>query len=163
MSPIFYRFWYIWIHYSYPFDWKTPVGYLISSCIQTATAFHSVAMFICTLSFTVGYCLFAFDFVFDIDESLRMLNYYLVAAKDRELSKEEKLNVKHRLIGIMTFHSDAKELSDTGFYWFFVVIYDKFLFTSIQTYNPILAHQQRHHICVSSFYVDVILLFIPAN
>lgn len=69
------------------------------------------ALLITTLILIVGFCMFAVEFVHDIEENLKQLDDYLLNSNKRELTKKERVNVKNRLINVMTFHSEAKELS----------------------------------------------------
>ena len=96
----------------YPFNWTTPTGYLACSSIQIISVIPAAILYTSIMISTLGFCLFAIDFVNDIEENLRQLNYFLITSEDQELIGKERLNAKKRLTDIMIFHSEAKELSD---------------------------------------------------
>ena len=96
----------------YPFNWTTPTGYLAGYSIQIMTVVPSCILYVSILMSTLGFCWFTIDFVNDIEENLRQLNYFLITSEDQELIGKERLNAKKRLTDIMIFHSEAKELSD---------------------------------------------------
>lgn len=94
---------------SFPFDWKTPAGYLASIAIQSVNVFLSTEMFFITLIITIGLCLLVTDFVLDLEQDIYRLNADLIGRKDKIFSAAERIEIKKKLIGIVQFHSEAKE------------------------------------------------------
>lgn len=88
----------------YPFDWKTPGGYMFCLCIQTGGVLIFIKILLCTLILSIGFCMIMIEFVSDIEANLRHLN--------RKIVSKKKIDVKNKLFDIIEFHSEAIELSD---------------------------------------------------
>lgn len=101
----------VYIHaiWRYPFDWRTPNGYVLCMFIQSVEASVIVLCIAATLPLIVGVCMFAGDFVLDIEHNLHELNEQFVGAKGRPMSFQEIVRTKEKLIDNIQFHSDARE------------------------------------------------------
>lgn len=104
----------------FPFDWQTPIGFMICFVTQSATVFCATSLFVLTLALVMGICNFGASFVSDIKENLRSFNDEITLSTVRRLSAQEWMELNTKLNGIMQFHADAKELSfyTTYQHWF---------------------------------------------
>ncbi|XP_055306350.1 odorant receptor 94a-like [Sitodiplosis mosellana] len=85
-----------------PFDWRTPIGYLIAYLGQFGTFFGILTLCCPAVCLYVGFCWLSMSFVRDIEQELSQLN---------ESNNKESLSHFHqRLKKIIQFHTDAKEL-----------------------------------------------------
>lgn len=92
----------------FPFDCNTPVGYLGCITSQAATVFVGGELFVCTLTLTVGFCLFVTDFILDLEENLRQLNEIISTTSNDALNIEDHLEAREKFFGIIQFHAEAK-------------------------------------------------------
>lgn len=63
------------------------------------------------LILTAGFCIFAMDFIVDIEKVLRNFNEDLIELRSHNWSISEQVNVTRKLIDCIRFHSEAKQLS----------------------------------------------------
>lgn len=79
--------------------------------IQTATAICGVFCTTCVVTFIVVFCSFISYFVSDIEQHLKELNQMLNAIENRTMTARKRIDLYNKLIGIIRFHSEARELS----------------------------------------------------
>lgn len=59
---------------------------------------------------SMGYCVFAADFILDIEENVRKLNQRLIDAAETRVSRfQDTYDIKRKLIENIQFHSQARE------------------------------------------------------
>lgn len=92
----------------YPFDWKTPVGYIGCILIQALSFLCAAEAFIAVLVFIIGFCYFMTDFANDFRQNFLELNEYLMKANDNLIAIDSN-EIMKRLTDLIQFHSDAKE------------------------------------------------------
>lgn len=93
----------------FPFDWKTPSGYLASVFIQSSCTFFSSELYLITLIIIIGLCSFVTDFVSDLEQDLRDLNSDLIGIKNGIFPTADRIKIKTKLIDVIKFHSEAIE------------------------------------------------------
>lgn len=116
----------------YPFDWRTPYGYLGCISFQAVSVSYPITESVILLSTTVVCCLFLNAFSTDIEINLRELNELAIEAETYGLTMRRKIQMKKKLIDIMQFHSQAKELSDSiqnPFHFRIIIIITEFYFS----------------------------------
>lgn len=95
------------LHYSVPFDWKTPEGYFVISCIQIGGLYVGTAIWAIGLCFFASFCKISTAFADDIKESL-----YDLGSKIKSLQKRKKIMtkcmLKRKLCDIMQFQTESK-------------------------------------------------------
>lgn len=87
-----------------PFNWKTPIGYLIALSAEYASVHSALFGFTPVTSFFVGSAFLTTCFVRDIENELPQLNVIARSTRSRKKMME-------RFCYIVRFHSDAKQLS----------------------------------------------------
>lgn len=95
----------------YPFSHKNLLGYLASIVIQTPTLYAATEIFIIALTLSTGFCWFVTTFVSDLEENLRELNAEIIAMEHMNGHNMRRTKIKEKIVGIIQFHSEAKELS----------------------------------------------------
>lgn len=103
----------------YPFDWHTPVGFLVCAVSQASTVFARGQIIICSLSLVAGFSLFMSEFVSDLEQVLRNIDQELSTPKEGYSSKHE---IRSKFYGFIQFDSEAKQLSQNISNIFFLVI-----------------------------------------
>lgn len=71
----------------------------------------ATALFVYTLTLTIGFCHFGVAFILDIEESLRCLNDELIFSLNQKFSVRKSNDIKRNFAEIIQFHADAKGLS----------------------------------------------------
>lgn len=94
----------------YPFYWKTLSGYLLCVFIQAATLLAASQILLVVLCLISGFCIFCSELVSDLQENLRQLNEHLVKSTTSHFPVDEQNEMRSKLIDIIQFHSEAKEL-----------------------------------------------------
>lgn len=89
----------------YPFDWKTPVGYVTCVLIQIITFYAVTSIFVIVLILIIGFCMFLTNFGNDLEENVFEMN----KMTRQSSSAIEETKIKKRFIDIIQFHSDARE------------------------------------------------------
>lgn len=84
----------------YPFNWKTPFGYIICALIQTITQFVAGGIFVAILIMVVGFCSLVKAFILDIEENLIQLNEGVVECK-------QQVKMMKKLFDVIEFHSES--------------------------------------------------------
>lgn len=97
----------------YPFDWHTPIGFLVCAGSQASTVFARGQIIICSLSLVAGFSLFMSEFVSDLEEILRDINKELSAAKNQRSSEH---TIRNKFYGFIQFDSQTKQLSQKLFF-----------------------------------------------
>lgn len=93
----------------YPFDWKTPVGYVACLVIQIPSIFILVEVYVDILALFVGFCTFMTDFANDLSENLRKMNEDFNRVINGNSTIIERTDIKSNFMDIIQFHSDARE------------------------------------------------------
>lgn len=93
---------------SYPFDWRTSIGYLAAFSSQ-AFSFMCIRDFIlCVIILLIGFYFCVDVFVSDIEVSLLAFNK-LISTKP--MMRKQKLKLKEALQNVIQFHADVLLLS----------------------------------------------------
>lgn len=103
-----YKIWWFPI-FRYPFDWRTPYGFLACAFIQSISSIASVQASTCELILACGICLFIGTFVSDIKQRVHELNTGLKNVKNGQLTGLERMEKTKLLKDIIRFHSEAIE------------------------------------------------------
>lgn len=90
-----------------PFNWKTPFGYLMCTCLETVSMFSSAVLFVTILTLTIGFCILADAFVSDLEENLRELQEDLLITE--KMRTKNEIAIKKKVIDFIQFHSEARE------------------------------------------------------
>lgn len=106
--------------FRFPFDWNSPIGYLLCVIIQGGNIFIVSQLFTFTLILIFGMCFFATDFVSDIERNLNQINEDLNA--DRRITSEQCI-IEKRLIETCRFHIEARKWVNHQFYEFGSMFY----------------------------------------
>lgn len=92
--------------FRFPFEWKTPIGYLSYIIIQGINLFATANFLSCTLFLVFGMCSFAIDFVSDIERNFNQISKSL---NTNGLTKSEQRAVEKKLIETCRFHIEVRE------------------------------------------------------
>lgn len=91
----------IWL----PFDWRTPVGYLIAFAIEFAAFSCILIASNCLMGFLIGSTEMLMAIVVDIKEALNTLN-------DGYKTEKNPLKLKQSICDFVQFHADTTQLSE---------------------------------------------------
>lgn len=97
-----------------PFDWKTPIGYIIALTLQYFGLAYLYSFTAFILSIEIGCYLLAMEFIIDIKNDL---NFFNEIAK----SKKNQSQLSSRLPDSIQFHIRLKQLSLSCFSILFIV------------------------------------------
>lgn len=138
---------------SYPFDWKTPLGYAGYIFIQLPSTILLEEAYTSAISFTIGFCMFIADFANDIKEKLSQFNRILISSEESDFTAKERNFFKKRLKEIIAFDSKARELSITFFFSRKkLVCLLESLSNQSQIRKSLLGCKQRHCLCMSNIH-----------
>ncbi|XP_055322149.1 putative odorant receptor 85d isoform X2 [Sitodiplosis mosellana] len=86
-----------------PFDWRTPIGYLIIFTFECSAAYYTTHMAACCIGILVASCCIIFTFCNEINSEIHALD---------ESNKAEEYSVepKKRVADMVEFHATAKQL-----------------------------------------------------
>lgn len=98
-------------HYRLPFNWRTPLGYLVAELSEMVSIVSIVHIFTPTMGFYVGSCWLFIIFVRDITKDLQLLN--VGSASERNYKK-----MSERFGHAIQLHSDLKQLVCPKNYYF---------------------------------------------
>lgn len=96
---------------SFPFDWKTPFGYVSCVLIELFVVFAACELYVSVVGLTVGVCMVIADFASDNKEKLHQFNRILTGLEDLEISAKDRVMLKKKLTEIIEFNVEARELS----------------------------------------------------
>lgn len=94
---------------SFPFDSKTPGGFLASGLFEVFAGSLTGELFFVTLALTGGFCLYVIEFSDDLNEILKDLNDDLVEEGKRK--HVTYIGMRKKFNEIIRFHSEVIELS----------------------------------------------------
>lgn len=88
-----------------PFDFKTPMKYLVAIVIQSATVYNTAVMSICPVTFSIGTSFMFISLTKDIRRDLCSINESLKMQFNRSI-------ITRQFVDFIRFHSDLIQLSD---------------------------------------------------
>lgn len=91
------------------FDWQKPIGYIACQAVQAISIFTIANVFACSLNTTIGHCVYAADFVTDLEESLREFNEQFDGKNENRMDSRKQLEIQRNFIEIIEFYSNARE------------------------------------------------------
>lgn len=97
------------LFFRFPFNWKTPLGYLIAFLIEYVAMCAEVCTFIPLLSFFIGTCWVVAAFAKDLTDQLTHLNYH-------GQTNQSHAELKGNFNKILQLYSDARQLSDQNYF-----------------------------------------------
>lgn len=97
-----------------PFNWKTPVGYVLATAFQLITFFGVLEIFATILIIYIAICQFAVAFTDDIKKELRQVDRSIANCRG-VFSSEERTQLKAKLGEIIELHWNAIRLSSIEF------------------------------------------------
>lgn len=99
--------------FSFPFDWRTPRGFLAANLFEAITGSLAAELYFDTLALIGGFCLYAMEFVADLNAILRDLNNVIEGGENRKITQAEYMEMQIKFNEILRFHSEVIELSRT--------------------------------------------------
>lgn len=87
-------------HFSYPFEWRTPFGYVVAFIEQTVCCTCITVSVHCVLCLLIGFCRITTSFIADIESELQAINEGQIIGNEKVL--------KQKLHNIIQFHSNIK-------------------------------------------------------
>lgn len=96
------------IFISYPFDWRTPLGYVACVSIQAVQLITLAEIYVSGIMFTIGVCMQISNFASDIKEKLDQFNRIIISSES-ELTIDDQTILRKRLNEIIEFHAEARE------------------------------------------------------
>lgn len=99
-----------WIHSRLPYNWKTPISYLFTMCIQYLTAYYAASCYISAFNIFYGICRFLNGFTADLEQCLRQLYGEIeqISARELHLSSQSRYKLKMEFRNIVRLHGDVK-------------------------------------------------------
>lgn len=94
---------------SYPFDWRTPIGYATVLLSLATITIIMVYLYICTLSSTIGHCIHATGFIADIEANLCDFNAEFNKTTHKLKRFRKQLEMRRKFIEIIEFYANARE------------------------------------------------------
>lgn len=128
----------------FPFDWKTPLGYLAVISTQSAQTLITGMQFISVLMLISGFCSFSSDFVSDIEQAVREFNR--IAMQQTSLTIKEEIELKQRLNGIAQFHAEAIKFCIV--IHFMKIVFLTFFPNSLDLLTIFRAHTMELSLCI---------------
>lgn len=108
----FILFYLLLIFASLRFDLERPSGFLISTIVQIATVHITSEIFLIILMVIAQLRLFEADFILDLKQNLKELNEKMTLGNGNEkLTADDRDEIKKKLVDLMQFYAEAKELS----------------------------------------------------
>lgn len=107
----------LFFFFRFPFDTKTPAGYVASIFAQSVEAYVVLCIWLCAVWFPVAHCVFIIAFCSDLKNEVLILNQSIKieCEKNMFLSRNAIDEIKEKLFKIILFHCDAKKLSEYKF------------------------------------------------
>lgn len=103
------------LSFSFPFEWRSPFGYIAAEIIQSIGIYVVAMIFYFVFFVTIAHCVFLIAFCLDRDNELLMLDEII---KTRIVNKKKKLSthkfcleVKKQLCKFIRFQCETKQLS----------------------------------------------------
>lgn len=90
----------------FPFNWKTPIGYLVAVALQIIVASFPLRYLSCFMTFPLGGHLFTVTIANDVIADMKSIN------DDVKIWKSETY-IYTKLLELIHLHSDGKQLSGT--------------------------------------------------
>lgn len=103
-----------------PWNWKTPLGYLIAVAIQYSWITLGVFMVVSCLNIFAGVWILVGAYAIDIKKNLFNLNNIVIKAK-YNVSVQKRIEIMKKLCNVIHFHSDIIQLSIDLFCVFFLI------------------------------------------
>lgn len=97
---------FVFLQPRFPFDWKTPLGYLFAFSSQCLEAYTSIASVLPMICFLAGSCWLFVCFAKDVTYDLSLFNVNSNSAGN------DKGRMKQQLCKIIKLHGNLKELSE---------------------------------------------------
>lgn len=104
----------ITLHFRLPYNWKTPITYLLTLLIECANAYFLTINIVPVLCFFMGSCALLITFVEDITMDLALLDFAKIEAKSTSSKAKEEIKPKiatEHFCNIIERLSDTKQLS----------------------------------------------------
>lgn len=97
----------------FPFDWKTPIGYIVAIIFQSILMCITTMNCTCAILFPIAHCVFLITFCFDLQKELRTLNKIIKSkcGENKKRPTNRYIEIKKQLSKIIQFQCEAKELS----------------------------------------------------
>lgn len=103
------------IHPSLPYNWRSPIGYLISVILQVTSTYICSVLFVAVLLLYIGFCSFSIAFATDIRRSLSEFNDDIMFHENRWEGMvppaRQLIELKKKFYKITQFHADSIQLS----------------------------------------------------
>lgn len=97
------------IHHRLPFNWQTPVTYVLGAAYQLLFFLSVLEIFVSFLLIYFGICHFLVAFVADIDQNFADFRQDVIACR-RRFTAERQIHLYQSLKKIIEFHSNAIQL-----------------------------------------------------
>ena len=96
-----------------PFEWRSPVAYLIAVIFEAIETIAMVLVYLYTLTLFFGTCMFLAAFCADLQKSLQLLDRKMEKIADDIKAKRwiDRGKIEELLHELIHFHSDAIQLS----------------------------------------------------
>lgn len=123
------KFFPFFVAFRLPFEWRTPIGYLIAFSIQFASFYCILLSADCFMGFLIGSCETLLTLTEDVKTELSALD-------DANKSGENAANLKQQMCDFVDLHSNTRQLSEMKyqmheihfwivfnfFYWFNIIL-----------------------------------------
>lgn len=94
----------------YPWNVKTPFGYLVSSLLQSVSVFYTAAVNQTPVLYHMEICAFLNCFIWDMEKHLEELNKR-ITQKSIKLTPIQRAMARQNFCNIMRFDAKVRELS----------------------------------------------------
>lgn len=102
-------YWFFFSYQRYPFDWRTPKGYAACMIDQSIFVYVLVKIYMCSLSSTIGHCVYTASFITDIEENLRELNEEFIGTNFIIMTFRKQREMCRKFTEIIEFYSNARK------------------------------------------------------
>lgn len=101
----------------YPFNWKTPFGYIAAMSFQLFIFIISLIICFSSMLFPISFCVFLTAFCEDLENDLHEQNENLRIHSAPKIGQTNanRNEMKQKICDIIRFHCDAKQLSRRNF------------------------------------------------
>lgn len=98
----------------YPFDWESPVGYIVAIIFQTVIVSITSMNAFSAVLFPVAHYVFLIAFCSDLQNKLRTLNKIIESrcGKNKKRPTNRHIEIKKQIFKTIQFQCEAKQLSE---------------------------------------------------
>lgn len=100
-----------WFKTRLPYNWKQPIPYIVTMCMESIGFICACIVFVAILFMFIGICSFLITFISDMEDEIHALNDKIEIEPNIYLTPAHYCAIKRKLFDIIQFHLDATQFS----------------------------------------------------